>query len=169
MTAALKTGLTLLGLVLMLFAGVSWGFDQVSKPFPKKPDAPLCIDTSYAAGDTLSPAKVTVSVLNASGREGLAGRTMQLLTQNGFARGQTANAPEGTTVAAPAEIWVTDRKNPAVQLVRSWLGKVPVRVRSELPSAGIDVVVGDQFAELTQGLASVTVKDDAVVCSPELE
>jgi hypothetical protein len=167
LSRALKTLLTLTGLTLMLLAGVAWGYHQVLAPFPGKVAAPVCVETKYKAGDQLSPQDVTVSVLNASTREGLAGRTMQLLTADGFTQGGTGNAPKGTSVTN-AELWVADKSNPAIPLVRSRVGKVPVRERSDLPAGivGIVVVVGDQFGNLATGLPSLTAKRDGVVCSP---
>ncbi len=168
MTARLRTVVTLVALALLLLIGVTWGWSQVTKPLPGKVDAPICVDTSYAAGDELFVQDVTVSVLNASKREGLAGRTMQLFEESGFAGGQTANAPKGTEVAV-AEIWVSDTDNPGAKLVRARLGKVPVREEPGNPAAGITVVVGDLFGELRQGPESVILAADAVVCSPPVE
>jgi len=165
MTARLRTAITLAALAVLLLVGVTWGWSQVSTPFPGKVDAPICVDTAYAAGDELFVQEVTVSVLNASKREGLAGRTMQLFEDAGFAAGQTANAPKGTVVET-SEIWVTDPENPGAKLVRARLGQVPVREEPGNPAAGITVVVGDGFGELRQGPQSVILKDDTVVCSP---
>jgi hypothetical protein len=168
MTARLRTAITLAALAVLLLVGVTWGWSQVSSPFPGKVDAPTCVDTAYAEGDELFVQDVTVSVLNASKREGLAGRTMQLFEDVGFAGGQTANAPKGTEVAI-AEIWVTDPDNPGAKLVRARLGQVPVREEPGNPAAGITVVVGDGFGELRQGPESVILKADAVVCSPAID
>jgi hypothetical protein len=167
LSRALKSLITLVGLALMLVAGVAWGYNQVVKPFPGKVQAAVCVNTKYASGDPISPPDVTVSVLNASNREGLAGRTMELLTNDGFARGTTGNAPKGTSVAT-AEVWVSDKSDPAVPLVRSRLGKVPVRVRSGLPP-GIVIVVGDQFGDLQTGLPTLDAKQDGIVCSPPVD
>jgi len=169
LSARLRTGITLGCLAVLFLAGVTWGWAQVTEPFPGKVDAPICVDTSYAAGDELFVQEVTVSVLNASSREGLAGRTMSALEDAGFAEGQTANAPTGTTVNAPAEIWVSDTDNPGAKLVRARLGKVPVREEPNNPAVGITVVVGDRFGELRDGPASVVLAADAVVCSPSVE
>jgi LytR cell envelope-related transcriptional attenuator len=168
MTARLRTLITLAALAVTLLFGVTWGWSQVSKPFPGKVDAPICVDTSYAEGDELFVQDVTVSVLNASKREGLAGRTMQLFEDSGFAAGQTANAPEGTEVAT-AEIWVSDPDNPGAKLVRARVGKVPVLEEPGNPAAGITVVVGDGFGELRLGPQSVILNADAVVCSPPID
>jgi len=168
MTARLRTAITLAILAVLLLAGVTWGWSQVSQPLPGKADAAICVPTSYAAGDQLFVQDVTVSVLNASQREGLAGRTLQLFQDDGFAEGQTSNAPEGTAVAV-AEIWVTDPESPAAKLVRARLGQVTVREEPNNPALGVTVVVGDGFGELRQGPESVVLKSDAVVCSPPVE
>ena len=168
LTARLRTLITLAFLALMLVTGVAWGWTQMTEPFPGKVEVPLCVDTAYAAGDELFVQDVTVSVLNASSREGLAGRTLQELEGAGFPGGQTANAPTGTTVTRPAEIWVSDPDNPGAQLLRAWLGKVPVRSDMVSRTAGITIVVGDRFKALKQGPPSLVLENDAVVCSPPL-
>jgi hypothetical protein len=169
LTARLRTAITLAALAVLMLLGVTWGWAQMTKPFPGKVDAPVCVDTAYRAGDELFVQDVTVSVLNASSREGLAGRTLADLEDVGFAGGQTANAPEGTVVSTPAEIWVDDVESPAAKLLRARLGKVPVVAHPEVGYAGIIVVVGDSFGELREGPQSVILAADAVVCSPPVE
>ena len=166
LTGRLRTAITLAALAVLMLLGVTWGWAQMTKPFPGKVDAPICVDTSYRAGDELFVQDVTVSVLNASGREGLAGRTLQDLEDVGFAEGQTDNAPKGTALTTASEIWVDDVDNPGAKLLRARLGKVPVVAHPEVDYAGIIVVVGDTFGELRQGPQSVVLADDAVVCSP---
>ncbi len=169
LTARLRTAITLAALVVLMLLGVTWGWGQMTKPFPGKVDAAICVDTSYREGDELFVQDVTVSVLNASSREGLAGRTLQELEDLGFAEGQSANAPEGTAISTPAEIWVTDVDNPGAKLLRARIGKVPVVAHPENTTAGITVVVGDAFGELRQGPDSVVLTENAVVCSPPVE
>ena len=164
MTARLRSAATLVGLTLMLVAGAAWGWAQLSKPFPGKADPPTCVDSTYSDGDKIYPQDVTVSVLNASDREGLAGRTLQLLVDQGFGEGDTANAPKGTDVAL-AEIWAPDSTNPAARLLRTRFGQIEVRDR-DYKEAGIVVVVGDDFEALRDGRGSVRVRTDVVVCGP---
>ena len=166
LSTRLRTLLTLTVLSVLMLGGVAWGWSQMTEPFPGKVDAPICVDTSYAAGDELSVQEVTVSVLNASTREGLATRTLAEFEDAGFAPGQTANAPVGTALTTPAEIWVSDPDNPAAKLVRRRLGKVPIRADVISPAKGITVVVGETFGELQDGPASVSVAAATVVCSP---
>ena len=169
LSARLRTLLTLAVLAVLLLAGVAWGWSQVTEPFPGKVDPAICVDTSYAAGEELFVQDVTVSVLNASSREGLAGRTLADLEDVGFAGGQTANAPKGTVVSTPAEIWVSDPDNPGAKLLRQHVGKVPIRSDVTSPAAGITLVVGDTFGDLIDGPTSVVLDADAVVCSPPVE
>ncbi|WP_372736919.1 LytR C-terminal domain-containing protein [Nocardioides sp.] len=165
---SIKSALTLGVLVLLLVVGVAWGVAQVSKPFPGKVDRPICVETSYQAGERLYPQDVTVSVLNASKREGLAGRTMQALVDEGFARGQSGNAPEGTNVPR-AQVWTTDADNPAVLLVRSRFRKAEVIETPDPGAVGIVVVVGDNLPDsLAKGRPSILAKDSTVVCGPDL-
>ena len=170
LSARLRTGLTLAVLGVLMVTGVAWGWSQMTEPFPGKVEAPICVDTSYEAGQELFVQDVTVSVLNASRREGLAGRTLQDLEDVGFAEGETANAPVGTTLTTPAEIWVTDETSPAAKLLRRRVGPVPVRADVVSPAPGVTLVVGDAFGELrANGPSSLVLDADAVVCSPPVD
>jgi hypothetical protein len=169
LTARLRTAITLAALAVLMLVGVSWGWAQMTKSFPGKVDAPICVDTSYQPGDELTVQDVTVSVLNASSRAGLAARTLDELHTAGFAEGQFGDAPKGTAITGPAEIWVEDVQSPAAKLLRGRLGKVPVVSHPEVNYAGVIVVVGDSYTALQDGPESVTVADDAVVCSPPVE
>jgi hypothetical protein len=169
LTARLRTAITLVALAVLMLLGVTWGWAQMTKPFPGKVDASICVDTAYSSGDELFVQDVTVSVLNANGPAGLAGRTLAELKTVGFAEGQTANAPKGTALTTPSEIWVDDVDNPGAKLLRARLGKVPVVAHPEADFAGIIVVVGAAFTELRQGPQSIILADDAVVCSPPVQ
>ena len=167
MAASLRTAVTLVGLSLMLLAAAAWGWAQLNKPFPGKAEPPTCVESTYTAGDKVYPQDVTVSVLNASRREGLAARTMQALVDDGFGEGDTSNAPTGLDVPF-AEIWAADPTNPAVKLLRSKFGPIDVQNR-EYDEPGLVVVVGDQFEKLRQGRASVKAEGDVTVCGPAVE
>lgn len=164
MTQGLKTTITLAVAALLLLLGLSWGWSALTQPLPQAADAPACVETPVSKGDKITPAQVTVSVLNAGKRAGLASRTMTALVDQGFTQGDSANAPSGTKVAT-AEIWTDDPQSPAVALVRSRLGKVKVAQHS-LSQVGVVVVVGDRFGKLSPGVASVTSTTDTTICSP---
>ena len=161
----LRTMLTLGVLLLLLVVGAAWGWSAATKPFPGRVDPPICVDTTIEPGSRVFPDQVTVSVLNAGGREGLAGRTMRLFTDEGFGRGNLGNAPEDTDVA-DVQVWTDTPGSPAVRLVASRLGKkVPV-VRRDTTTAGVTVVVGDRFDDLVKGRKAVRAREETTICSP---
>jgi hypothetical protein len=163
--ARIRSAATMLGLLLLLLIGVAWAWSAVSEPFPEKEDVATCRSMSVEEGQKVYPDQVTVSVLNAGDREGLANRTMADLVEAGFARGKLGNAPQDADVTR-VQIWTDDPENPAVRLVRSYLAKkVPV-VRRTPPLPGVNVVVGDDFSGVTGGREAVAAREDATICSP---
>ena len=164
-----KSWITLGVLAVLMLLGVSWGYAQVTKPFPGKVDPPICVETNVASGERIYPQDVTVSVLNASGREGLAGLIMsELVDDEGFARGEIGNAPDGTQVQR-VEIWTKDKDSPAVLLVRSRLGQAEVLEKPVPGAAGIVVVVGKDFEDIFDGgRASIVTDQDTSVCGPAI-
>jgi len=158
--------LVLAVVALLVVAVAGWGFSMLTSPFPKKVDAPLCSPNEVHAGDHVFPSEVTVSVLNASRREGLAGRTMTTLKDDDFAAGHSGNAPKGTKVGT-AQIWTEDPNSPATKLVSAWLPSAKV-VRKKIDEPGVVVVVGDSFGQVGTGPKSITAASDATICSPTL-
>lgn len=165
MTRALRSTLTLVFLVAVLLGAAFWGWGALTAPLPTSEDQPPCEETLVPAGTRVYPDQVTVSVFNASTRSGLAGRTMGLFTEAGFAEGSQGNAPRGTTVTR-AQIWADDAKNPAVRLVRSHLGQGTPVVAGEDLGPGVVVVVGQDFEELVKGKKSAKSPSDKMVCIP---
>ena len=166
MLTGARTLATLVVVALIVVVAGGWGWGLLTKPFPKKADAPICSATEVDAGDHVFPAQVTVSVLNASRREGLAGRTMTALKDGGFAAGHSGNAATGTKVGT-AQIWTDNPDSPAVQLVAAWIPSAKV-VRKTVAEPGVVVVVGDRFDAVGTGPKSVTAQAKATICSPTL-
>lgn len=166
----LRSALTLAALALLLVAGLAWGLQALTQPLPA-PDLaveepPVCTDRTVEAGSRIGRGDVVVSVFNGGTTAGLAGRTLARLAERGFVIGESGNAGERVT---RAQVWATDKSNPAVRLVRSHLGgNVPV-VDREGPGPGVTVVVGDDFERLRKGRAREPVREDAVICSPPTE
>ena len=98
MRPGVKTAITLSVLGTILAVGAVWGWSVLTEPLPTDVVAPTCVATQISEGDKVFPRQVVVSVLNAGTREGLAGRTMRLFTDQGFTAGESANAPKGTDV-----------------------------------------------------------------------
>jgi hypothetical protein len=165
MTRGMRSAITISVLCILLAAAALWGWSAAMKPLPAKVDTPICVDQDVTTGDKVFPQEVTVSVYNASDRDGLAGRTMQLLTDEGFAEGKSGNTPGQVAVV---QIWTLDPENPAVALVASWLGEDVEVQRRQPPGVGVAVVVGDKFEDLAKGKKAVTVQSDASICSPPI-
>ena len=165
MLSSLRSTLTLLFLMALLAAAAVWGWGAATEPLPDAQDSPVCEDTPVKRGQKVYPDQVTVSVFNASTRSGLAGRTMQLFLDEGFAEGDSGNAPRGTTVAH-SQVWTSDRQSPAVRLVVSHLGPRSSVVDGEKLGLGVVVVVGENFQDLVRGRRQVTTKKAGFICSP---
>jgi hypothetical protein len=163
MTPSIRTAITLSVLGLALVVAALWGWQATTEPLPAKVDTPICVDEAVAAGTKVFPQDVTVSVFNAGTREGLAGRTMRLLTDEGFAEGSSGNV---SAQVPNVQIWTLDPTSPAVQLVASRLGKNVNIERRDPPGVGVVVVVGDDFESLIEGPRSVVAEADAEICSP---
>jgi len=164
MTQAVKTLITLVALVVLLGVAASWGWSALTAPLPDLSSGPACVETAVGAGQTVTPQEVTVSVLNAGRRAGLASRTMTALTGQGFNKGDSGNAPRNTPVGS-AQIWTDDPGSPAVALVASRLGRVKVLQR-DVTEVGVVVVVGDKFGGVRKGPASVRATKGTTICSP---
>ena len=163
MTRGARTAITLSVLCVVLAVAAVWGWQATMKPLPAKVDTPICVDKEIPAGTKIFPQDVTVSVFNAGDREGLAGRTMQLFDEAGFARGNSGNVSAQVNVV---QIWTLDPDSPAVQLVASRLGDDVEIERRNPPGVGVVVVVGDRFENLVKGNRTVVAEADVEVCSP---
>ncbi|WP_028642849.1 LytR C-terminal domain-containing protein [Nocardioides sp. URHA0020] len=164
MTQAARTTITLLVLGVALAVAGVWGWRATMEPLPAKPTSAVCVATRVAAGEKVYPQQVTVSVYNSGRREGLAGRTMQLLKDQGFVRGSSGNA--ASAKVRRVAIWTTTPTDPDVQLVASYFGKGVDIERRKGPGVGVTVVVGDEFTELAKGRAAVRAASDTTICSP---
>lgn len=165
MSSVARSGLTLAVLGLVLVLASWWAWSAVTAPLPGDEKTPACTDTPIAEGQKVYPGAVTVSVLNAGERNGLAGSTLAQFRDAGFATATAANAPARAEVRY-AEIWTPEPKNPAVALVESRLGRKAKVVRKDDPGTGVVVVVGDAFGSLKKGKEYVTASYDTEICSP---
>ena len=107
---------------------------------------------------------MTVSVYNASDRNGLAGRTMDLFEDAASTRATRQRAEErpGRHVGHLDLTPGRPRRAPGRQPARA---SVEV-VRRDGIGVGVTVVVGDEFEELVRGKKAVVAEDDADICSP---
>lgn len=167
MTAKSRTAVTMLVLSLIILIAAVWGWHALTAPIPQAA-VEKCESTTVAAGETLPRELVAVSVLNASGANGLGSKTMDALVDRGFAAGSIDDAPAGTE-AKGIEIWSDDPKNPAVELVRRQFTKATVKTKTHGEASGVVVVVGKQPAKLKKaGPESIKVTAKATVCAPSI-
>ena len=165
MSSLARSALTMAGLTLVLVLAGWWAWSAVTAPLPGDSKGPACTVTPVAEGDKVYPADVTVSVLNAGERNGLASDTLNAFRDAGFDTASAANAPDKVDVS-DAEIWTTEPKNPAVLLVASRLGNDVKVVKKAKPGTGVVVVVGDGFGSLAKGKEYVEASYDTEICSP---
>jgi hypothetical protein len=164
MKEAARSGLTLVVLAGLVVLGGLWGWSALTQPFPGKTEPPKCVATVVQPGEKVFPEQVTVSVFNASERDGLAGSTMAEFADAGFAAGSTGNAPSKARVVR-AQIWTTTPTNPDVRLVASRLGPARI-IRRDGPGVGVTVLVGTRYKGLVKGPPSVRAGKDTEICSP---
>ena len=167
MLARTRTLVTLLVLVGVVLLSAVWGWSQVTKPFPGKVDPPPCVQRSVAKGEKVFPQDLLVNVLNAGGRNGLAGSVLNQLEDAGFDGGVKRNAPGGVAVA-DVQIWSKHADGPDIQLLKRWLGADTKVVSRGGQYPGLVVVVGDQFRQLAKGPKSVRAASAGTICSPPL-
>lgn len=163
--ARARSAVTLAVLAVLFVVGVAWAWSSVTEPFPEPEEQPACVESSFAAGDRVTPGNVLVNVLNASETEGLAGETMDALVRKGFAegtKGNTAAEPSGNGVV----IWTEDPDGPAAALLRTYFGARTQIVEQATAEPGVTVVVGEGFPGVKNGRKAVKAQDDSYVCSP---
>lgn len=166
LTPSLRSALTLGVLGLLLLVMLLWGWSAATAPLPGSGEDPgACRPFTVVEGERLDSSQVEVSILNAGNREGLAGVVMDGFVERGFRQGSSGNAPRGTEVAK-VQVWASDRRDPAVELVRSQLPKPAPVVDTEVGAPGVVVVVGNDFGELRSARTSITARQDGSACAP---
>ena len=167
MTRRRTSAITLSVLVALTVAAAMVGWSAMTAPFPTAEDLPPCVATDIAKGQEVFPDQVTISVFNASRRNGLASRTMSNLTERGFVSAGTGNAKDAEKVRG-VQIWADNAKNPAVELVRAQFKSAKV-VAGDALGPGVVIVTGDGRTGLRpprKSPTSVKAKSPSSICSP---
>jgi hypothetical protein len=163
----LRTAIVLILLAVGVVVAGTWGWRQMTEPFPAKAQAAICVDTAVPSGTRVYPAQVVVTVLNAGPRAGLASRTISAFTDAGFVAGNSGNAPVHARVKRAA-IWSNEPNNPAVRLVASWLHK-PTMINRSVDQPGVVVLVGKHFRQVSGGRKFTVAATDTSICSPPVD
>ncbi|MGH3311217.1 MAG: LytR C-terminal domain-containing protein [Streptomyces sp.] len=99
------------------------------------------------------PSDITVNVLNATGRSGLAKSTADELKERGFRIGKVANAPAGLDKKVkPAGVLMgapSAETSAALKVLGTQLKGADTR-HDERESADVDLVIGDAYKKLTK-------------------
>jgi hypothetical protein len=153
----LLTGVTLVVLLVLVGVGGFYGyralFSPVDDSVTASPTKSGC-EKGLTKGEVVRTRDVTVTVLNAGSRTGLASRVLQQLVRRGFHAGDTDNAPDGTGVRF-VRVRAPSVKDPAARLVAAQFGKGTLVVRSAQDlGPGVDVVVGEFYKGLQRGAPS---------------
>ena len=135
------------------------GLARRHQTLPGQTEPPLCVRPRSLTGEQVFPHQVTVSVYNGSDRNGLAGRTMELLEDRGFNRGATRQRA-GQRRGSAAQIWSDAAPQcPPSGWSRGSTGAEVVRRRGL--GLGVMVVVGDEFKDSSRGKKAVVTAVDA--------
>jgi hypothetical protein len=142
---------TLLVLIGLVGVGGYYGYRALFVPVDDSvtasPQGGGC-EKGLKKGEVVRTRDVTVTVLNAGTRTGLASRVQQQLVRRGFQAGETDNAPDGTAVRF-VRVLAPSRKDPAARLVAAQFGeRTYVEKSREDLGPGVDVVVGDRYKGL---------------------
>jgi hypothetical protein len=164
-----KTPVTLVVLLGVLLGAAYYGWASVvsggSADKKATPTPPTCATTQVGKGQRLTAKNVLVNVYNAGSVEGLASRTLTTLKARGFRGGVASNAPTGISTRS-VMILARDRTAPQIRLVVQQFRGLVAFGRPHDVAAGVNVVVGDNFAGFRKRiLRAIVVHKPVQACS----
>lgn len=164
-----KSLITLAVLLLGLFFAFWWAYSYykasdagADKPGTSASAAPTCQPVDPAA---VTPAQVTINVLNATKRAGLAGSVSKELAAQGYVLGKVANDTAGRTISAPAEVRFGPTGKASADLVMKSIGDGVVPVEDTRADATVDVALGEGFSAVV-ALPSASPSSSLPACAP---
>ncbi|MER6688973.1 LytR C-terminal domain-containing protein [Streptomyces minutiscleroticus] len=153
---ALIASVAVLGLVgwgTVQLIGVFSGGDKARAVGAAKKCTPAPSASPTTARTLLEPKQITVNVLNATTRSGLAKDTADELKKRGFRIGEVGNATKeydkkvaGTGVVLGAK----DAANAALPVLGTQLTGAELKTDSRGKPAEVDLIIGDEFKKLAE-------------------
>jgi hypothetical protein len=170
MTRGLRTFLTMSALVVVFAGGTFVGVRLLFSGAPELPDADAassCRNRTLEPGEQLAPNQVSVNVLNASGRSGMANRTMINLQTIGFVPGTVSNAPDDARIGN-VRILAREPKRVDARLVGAqFRGKVQYTKGTPKDEANVEVYIGSDFVGMKKKpTKAVKAKNTVTLCVP---
>lgn len=148
-----RTAITLAVVAVVLAGTFYYAQSYWNRGVTTPTTAASCTPTPGAGGQ-IAPGQVTVNVLNATKRSGLAGSTAKIVKERGFVVGRIENDPLKRTVPQPAEVRFGPAGEASAQLVLALVaGSVPMK--DTRADASVDLVLGEGFTALAQPTAPV--------------
>lgn len=135
---ALKTPVTLILLVALVYFTAKWGWDSLRAPIPPRPPEPCVVKE---VGPTLKPEHVYVQVFNGSETNGMAKRLGSILSADGFKVIKRVNAARNDYPVSEVVGHAEDA--PEVQLVRQAFENIAVRADGRVDRT-VDVIIGKE-------------------------
>ncbi|MGY4718790.1 LytR C-terminal domain-containing protein [Naumannella huperziae] len=162
----LKTPLTLLALLALLFVGFRVGYDWLTAP-PPPPEVEPCEPQPVTDGQ-LKAEQVTVRVFNAGGRRGLAAEVTKALQDKGFVVASTSNY-EGDDAGRPAGTMIVGAApdNPEVQLVAGFFRDAEI-VGDGRADRSVEIRVGEKYPGFVDDAANRIDYAEPQICLPQL-
>lgn len=133
----IATPILLLALLAFLIWGASWGWKNLTAPLPSPSPTP-CVTKD---AQVVTPAQVSVNVLNGGFTSGLAGRVALHLKNNGFHVIRTSNTDERV---AETVIRGSKDSQPALELLKSHFKESKIE-HDDRVDGSVDVLVGTTY------------------------
>lgn len=150
--------LTVLGVLAVITVGlVVWAWGRGPAPQPAAGPVATPCPTGSAALAALAPRSVSVRVLNATNRTGLAGSVASQLKARGFGVSGVGNTGP---ITAPAEVRYGPAGQAAAALVARQVTGAKL-VADGRSGAGVDLVLGNAFGQLAPAGQTATASGGA--------
>lgn len=159
---AIKTPVTLLLLLALVYLGARWGWDAARAPIPPRPPKPCVVKE---IGPELKPEHVYVAVYNGSETNGLAKRVGSILSADGFKVFKRVNAerhdyPNSVVVGHSED-------SPEVKLVRLAFQGIEFRADGRIDHT-VDVIIGAQQPTPAESPKLTVALPEKKACLPQI-